>query len=73
MRIMAELADLIGLATHVAPWMFVTDTLGSPNDVEGWMFSLYGPIAALWYPSGEVHRQSRVTLGDDPGAIPSAP
>ena len=62
MRILAELADLIGSPPSVAPRMFVTDTLGSPNDVEGWIPSMYGPIAESRRKANKVKREERITV-----------
>jgi hypothetical protein len=45
LRILAEIVDLTGGQPKTQPRMFVTSTLGSPNDDGGWIPNIFGVIA----------------------------
>ncbi|CAN5812549.1 hypothetical protein BH23PLA1_BH23PLA1_24900 [soil metagenome] len=62
MRILAELADLIGTTPKTTPRLFVADTLGSPEDEEGWIPSLYGPVAESRRQANEIKRTEPITV-----------
>jgi hypothetical protein len=62
LRILAELADLIGAAPTTPLRMFVTDTLGNPYVEQEWVPAILGPIAESRRKANEIKRQESITV-----------
>lgn len=62
LRILAEVADLIGAASTTPLRMFVTDTLGSPYDDLGWIPTMFGSIAQSRRQANEIKRDQPITV-----------
>jgi hypothetical protein len=62
LRILAELADLMGTAPTTPPRMFVTDTLSNPYHEEEYFTSMVAPIAESRRKANEIKRQERITV-----------
>jgi N-6 DNA Methylase len=62
LRILAELADLIGNAPTTPLRMFVTDTLGNPYIEQEWVPAILGPIAESRRRANEIKRQEPITV-----------
>jgi hypothetical protein len=62
LRILAELADLIGGAPTTPLRMFVTDTLGNPYVEQEWVPAILGPIAESRRQANEIKRQEPITV-----------
>lgn len=62
LRILAELADLIGAAPTTPLRMFVTDTLGNPYVEQEWVPAILGPIAESRRQANEIKRQEPITV-----------
>jgi hypothetical protein len=62
LRILAELADLIGTAPTTPLRMFVTDTLGNPYIEQEWVPAILGPIAESRRRANEIKRQEPITV-----------
>jgi hypothetical protein len=68
LRVLAEIAELTG-SMAVAPLrMFVTDTLGNPEDDEGWIPGMLAPIAESRKAANKIKRDEQITvvLGNPP-------
>jgi hypothetical protein len=68
LRILAEIVDLTGSAPTNPPRMFVTDTLGNPDDDEGWIPGILAPIAKSRRDANKIKRDEPITvvLGNPP-------
>ncbi|MDP8908347.1 MAG: N-6 DNA methylase [Chloroflexota bacterium] len=62
LRILAELADLIGAAPTAPLRMFVTDTLSNPYEAEVWIPSMLQPIAASRQKANEIKKAQPITV-----------
>lgn len=63
LRILAELADLIGTDAPTAPLqMFVTDALGNPYEEQDWLPAIFGPIAKSRQQANEIKRREPITV-----------
>lgn len=62
LRILAELADLIGALPTTTLRMFVTDTLGNPYVEQEWVPAILGPIAESRRQANEIKRQEPITV-----------
>jgi hypothetical protein len=62
LRILAELADLIGAPPTTPLRMFVTDTLGNPYVEQEWVPAILGPIAESRRQANEIKRQEPITV-----------
>jgi hypothetical protein len=62
LRILAELADLIGAPPTTSLRMFVTDTLGNPYVEQEWVPAILGPIAESRRQANEIKRQEPITV-----------
>jgi hypothetical protein len=62
LRILAELADLIGAAPTTPLRMFVTDTLGNPYIEQEWVPAILGPIAESRRRANEIKRLEPITV-----------
>lgn len=62
LRLLAEIAELTG-GTAAGPLrMFVTDTLGNPDDDEGWIPGMLAPIAESRRAANKIKREEQVTV-----------
>jgi len=68
LRILAEIVELTGSLPKTPMRMFVTDTLGDPEDYEGWIPSMYGEIAKSRKEANKIKRGQPITviLGNPP-------
>ena len=68
LRIIAEIVDLTGLAPAKPARMFVTDTLGNPDDDEGYLPQIVQAIAQSRKDANKVKRDEPITviLGNPP-------
>jgi hypothetical protein len=68
LRIIAEIVTLTGEAPKKPPRMFVTNTLGDPNDTEGWIPGILAPIAKSRKDANKIKREEKITvvLGNPP-------
>jgi len=68
LRILAEIVDLTGAPPTTPPRMFVTDTLGNPDDDEGWIPGILAPIAKSRKDANKIKRDEPITvvLGNPP-------
>lgn len=68
LRVMAELADLLGEAPRAPLRMFVTDTLSNPYIELEWLPAILGPIAESRREANEIKKHERimVVLGNPP-------
>lgn len=62
LRILAELADLMGSAPKTPLRMFVTDTLGDPYVEQEWIPEILGPIAESRRQANEIKKQKPITV-----------
>ena len=62
LRILAEIVDLTGALPRIPLRMFVTDTLGDPEDYEGWIPSMYGEIAKSRREANKIKREQPITV-----------
>lgn len=62
LRLLAEIVDLTGAAPVMAPRMFVTDTLGNPDDEEGWIPAFAQPIAKSRKEANKIKREEPITV-----------
>ena len=62
MRLLAEMVDLVGASPGASPRLFVADTLGSPDDTEGWIPSLYSTIAESRRGANAIKRDEPITV-----------
>ncbi len=68
LRILAEIVDLAGVPPAEPLRMFVTNTLGNPDDDEGWIPGILAPIAKSRKDANKIKREEPVTvvLGNPP-------
>ena len=64
LRILAEIVDLTGAPPKTDPRMFVTDTLGNPDDEEGWIpgLGMYAQIAQSRKDANKIKREEPITV-----------
>ncbi|MEI2726386.1 MAG: N-6 DNA methylase [Verrucomicrobiota bacterium] len=62
LRILAEIVDLTGAAPKTPARMFVTNTLGNPEDDEGWIPGILAPIAQSRRDANKIKRDEPITV-----------
>ena len=62
LRILAEIVDLTGATPKTPARMFVTNTLGNPQDDEGWIPGLLAPIAQSRKDANKIKREEPITV-----------
>ncbi len=62
LRVLAELFDLTGAPPVATPRMFVTNTLGNPEDDEGWIPGILAPIARSRKDANKIKRDEPITV-----------
>lgn len=62
LRILAELVDLTGAPPKGNIRMFVTNTLGNPDDDEGWIPGILAPIAKSRKDANKIKRDEPITV-----------
>jgi len=62
LRILAEIVDLVGAPPTSPPRLFVTDTLGNPDDDESWIPGFLGPIAKSRRDANKIKREESITV-----------
>ncbi len=62
LRMLAEIVELTGVPTRANPRMFVTNTLGNPDDDESWIPGLLAPIAQSRKEANKIKREESVTV-----------
>jgi hypothetical protein len=62
LRILAEIVDLTGEPPKTPVRMFVTNTLGNPNDDEGWIPGILAPIANSRKEANKIKREEPITV-----------
>ena len=62
LRILAEIVELTGAPTKTPARMFVTNTLGNPNDDEGWIPGILAPIANSRKEANKIKRDEPITV-----------
>lgn len=62
LRIIAEIVDLTGSPPKTPLRMFVTNTLGNPNDDEGWIPGILAPIAKSRKDANKIKRDEPITV-----------
>jgi predicted helicase len=62
LRILAEIVDLTGAPPSVPARMFVTNTLGNPEDDEGWIPGILAPIANSRKAANRIKRETPITV-----------
>src|ERR1039457_7601975 len=62
LRILAEIVELTGGPPKTPARMFVTNTLGNPNDEEGWIPALLAPIANSRKEANKIKREEPITV-----------
>ena len=62
LRILAEIVDLTGAPPSVPARMFVTNTLGNPEDDEGWIPGILAPIANSRKDANRIKRETPITV-----------
>jgi hypothetical protein len=62
LRILAEIVELTGGPPRTSPRMFVTNTLGNPNDEEGWIPGILAPIANSRKEANKIKREEPITV-----------
>ena len=62
LRILAEIVDLTGSPPKTPLRMFVTNTLGNPNDDEGWIPGILAPIANSRKDANKIKRDEPITV-----------
>jgi hypothetical protein len=62
LRTHAEMVDLTGAAPSTGLRMFVTNTLGNPDDTEGWMPHFLAPIANSRKEANKIKRDEPITV-----------
>lgn len=62
LRILAEIVDLTGGPPKSAVRMFVTNTLGNPDDDEGWIPGILAPIAKSRKEANKIKRDESITV-----------
>jgi predicted helicase len=62
LRILAEIVDLTGAPPKTPPRMFVTDTLGNPDDDGGWIPGILAAIASSRKDANKIKRDEPITV-----------
>ena len=62
LRILAEVVDLTGSTPKTPLRMFVTNTLGNPEDDEGWIPGILAPIAKSRKEANKIKREESITV-----------
>ncbi len=62
LRILAEIVHLTGAAPKTPARMFVTNTLGNPEDDEGWIPGILAPIAQSRKDANKIKREEPITV-----------
>ena len=62
LRILAEIVDLTGAPPKTPARMFVTNTLGNPEDDEGWIPGILAPIAQSRKDANKIKREEPITV-----------
>jgi hypothetical protein len=62
LRILAEIVELTGGPPKTAPRMFVTNTLGNPNDDEDWIPGILAPLANSRKEANKIKREEPITV-----------
>lgn len=62
LRVLAEIVDLTGAPPNTPTRMFVTNTLGNPNDDEGWIPGILAPIAKSRKEANKIKREESITV-----------
>jgi predicted helicase len=62
LRILAEIVELTGNPPKTPVRMFVTNTLGNPNDDEGWIPGILAPIANSRKDANKIKREEPITV-----------
>ncbi len=62
LRMLAEIVDLTGSPPRTPPRMFVTNTLGNPDDDEGWIPGILAPLAKSRRDANKIKREEPVTV-----------
>lgn len=62
LRILAEIVSLTGAPPKSPPQMFVTNTLGNPDDDESWIPGILAPIARSRRDANKIKREQPVTV-----------
>jgi len=62
LRILAEIVDLTGGSPKTPLRMFVTNTLGNPDDDEGWIPGILAPIAKSRKDANKIKRDEPITV-----------
>lgn len=62
LRILAEIVDLTGSPPSAPARMFVTNTLGNPDDDEGWIPGILAPIAKSRKDANKIKREEPITV-----------
>ncbi|HMO64648.1 MAG TPA: N-6 DNA methylase, partial [Verrucomicrobiota bacterium] len=62
LRILAEIVDLTGAPPKTPARMFVTNTLGNPEDDEGWIPGILAPIARSRKDANKIKREEPITV-----------
>src|ERR1039458_5052967 len=62
LRILAEIVHLTGAAPKTPARMFVTNTLGNPQDDEGWIPGILAPIAQSRKDANKIKREEPITV-----------
>jgi Type ISP C-terminal specificity domain/N-6 DNA Methylase len=73
LRILAEIVDLTGGPPKTPTRMFVTNTLGNPDDDEGWIPGILAPIAKSRKEANKIKRDEQITvvIGNPPYKVKS--
>jgi hypothetical protein len=73
LRILAEIVDLTGAPPKTPVRMFVTNTLGNPDDDEGWIPGILEPIAKSRKEANKIKREEPITvvIGNPPYKVKS--
>lgn len=62
LRVLAEIVNLTGSLPKTALRMFVTNTLGNPEDDEGWIPGILAPIAQSRKAANKIKREEPITV-----------
>ena len=62
LRILAEIVSLTGSSLKTPMRMFVTNTLGNPDDDEGWIPGILAPIAQSRKDANKIKREESITV-----------
>lgn len=62
LRLLAEIVDLTGAPPKTPLRMFVTNTLGNPDDDESWIPGMLAPIARSRKEANKIKREEKITV-----------